>query len=136
MTVFLQIVKIWPKNCMYLLKQAFITLNFSVVKLLPFSNPFLNMPVSVGQASHRESKIILLPLEVRCWYFLRSCLLCSCCAGARLKTYYCGVCCFLNINGTPLQPAVTNFLHSHVLESQAISEAWLQEKILGKKPGG
>ena len=45
---------------MYLLKQAFITLNFSVVKLLPCANPFLNMPVSVGKASRRESKIMLL----------------------------------------------------------------------------
>jgi len=40
------------------------------------------------------------------------------------------------MNGTPHQPAEMNFLHSHVLESQAISEAQLQEMILGKKPGG
>lgn len=45
---------------MYLLKQAFITLNFSVVKLLLCASPFLNIPVSVGQASRCESKIMLL----------------------------------------------------------------------------
>lgn len=45
---------------MCLLEEAFTNLNFSVVKLLPCANPFLNMPVSVGQASCRESKIMLL----------------------------------------------------------------------------
>lgn len=42
----------------------------------------------------KKSSCFLLPLEVRCWYFLGSCLLCSYCAGARLKMYYCAACSF------------------------------------------